>query len=100
MIEMLQILLHRAYKLMCHQLPKTNSNIHSLVVEVHFINFHCHITLICKLYVVKLVVALAFSPILLVRKKETKRAYKNVSVVMFPKKLGSGPDKLFIERDL
>ena len=98
MIEILQILLHRAYKPMCHQLPKTNSNIHSLVVKVHLSTFI--VISLCKLYVVKLVVVLAFSPILLVRKKETIRAYRNVSVVMFPKKLGSGPDKLFIERDL
>ena len=98
MIEILQILLNRVYKPMCHQLPKTNSNIHSLVVEVHLSTF-IFISL-CKFYVVKFAVALAFSPILLVRKKETIRAYRYVSVVMFPKKLGSGPDKLFIERDL
>ena len=66
MIEILQILLHRAYKPMCHQLPKTNSNIHSLVVEVHLSTFI--VILHYKLYVVKLVVALAFFPILLVRK--------------------------------
>ena len=38
--------------------------------------------------------------LLSVRKKFTIRAYIIVSVVIFPKKLGIGPDKLFTETDL
>ena len=34
------------------------------------------------------------------RKKDTIRAYMYLSVVMFPKKLGIGPDKFFTVMDL
>ena len=87
------IFLHKAYNPMCHQSPINNSNIHSLRDRRPPITFIA--TSVCNFYVVKLVVTWVFS-----RKNDKIRAYIYLSVVMFPRKLGIGPDKLFTERDL
>jgi len=87
------IFLHRAYNPMCHQSPIKNSNIHSLGDWRPLITFIA--TSVCNFYVVKLVVTRVFS-----RKNDKIRAYIYLSVVMFPRKFGIGPDKLFTESDL
>jgi uncharacterized membrane protein len=58
MLEILQILLHSFYKLMCHQSQKSNLNIHLLCFEIH--QSHSFPS-VCKDYGVKFVVSLAFS---------------------------------------